>query len=220
MKMRVGFDELSKDLERAYSRMTSLEAVDGKSLDVQKTVHVVVDMVNGFVKTGPLSSKEVLSINESVAAFCSACEKANIPNYALCDCHPEGCSEFKTYPVHCVEKTEESELTDELKKAASFRTFPKLSINGWLEDDFRSAIIDGGFDTFIVTGDCTDMCVLQLVLSLKSGLNRINRESRVLVPMELVATCSLPSRMPESAELASFLVMEANGIEPVKNIIF
>ena len=139
-------------------------------------------------------------------------------NLALCDCHPESCTEFLTYPVHCVKGTDESEITDELKKAADFRIFPKLSVNGWLEEDFRSFIIDGGYDTLLITGDCTDMCVIQLALSMKSGLNRINRQSRVIVIKDLVATCSLPSRLPQSAELAAFLIMKTNGIEIVDNI--
>ena len=82
-----------------------------------------------------------------------------------------------------------------------------------------NSIIDGGFDTFLITGDCTDMCVIQFALSLKSGLNRINRQSRVIVLKDLVATCSLPTRLPETAELAAFLVMQTNGIEVVKNAV-
>lgn len=215
MKTNLSFEEIKKDLERVYNGLSDPGAVSINELDSSRTVHIAVDMVNGFVKEGALSSEEVLSINEPVAKFAKECKEHGIENLALCDCHPESCTEFLTYPVHCVAGTEESELTDELKGTADFRVFPKLSVNGWLEDDFRSFIIDGGYDTFLITGDCTDMCVIQLALSIKSGLNRINRAGRVIVIKDLVATCSLPTRLPETAELAAFLVMQSNGIEVV-----
>ena len=64
------------------------------------------------------------------------------------------------------------------------------------------------------------MCVIQLALTLKSAMNRINRPSRIIIPMELVATCSLPSRLPETGELAAMLIMQTNGIEIVRNVDF
>ena len=213
MKNTKDKDIIIKDIERIADEMSELKNISLNKLDSSKTIHIAVDMVNGFVKEGALSSSEVLSINKDVADFSARCKEYGIRNYALCDCHPESCTEFLTYPVHCVKGTAESELTDELKNAAEFKIFPKLSVNGWLEDDFRNDIIENGFDTFLITGDCTDMCVIQLALSIKSGLNRINRQSRVIVIKELTATCARPARLPETAELAAYLVMQTNGIE-------
>ncbi len=220
MKKLDNFDVIANDIFNAYECIYAKKTAVIKPEDFKKTVHVAVDMINGFVKDGALSSSEVFAINDDVAAFSARCKNAGIINYALCDCHPEECSEFLTYPVHCVSGTEESELTDELKKAASFKIFPKLSVNGWLEPEFHDDIIENGYDIFIISGDCTDMCVLQLALSLKSGLNRINHPSRVIIPTDLVATCSLPARRPESGELAALIVMQSNGIEIVRNIEF
>ncbi len=218
MKYINSFEKIGKDFKKIYGELCECVYLSMSELNTEKTVHITVDMVNGFVKEGALASKEVFAINNDVAQFAANCEKAGIQNYALCDSHPEQCTEFDTYPVHCVKGTAESQLTDELENAAKFKVFPKLSINGWLEDDFQKDIITNGFDTFIITGDCTDMCVIQLALTLKSAMNRIDRPSRVIIPMELVATCFLPSRLPETGELAAFLIMQTNGIEIVKNI--
>ncbi len=220
MKNVFELNEIISDVKKVFESINEAGAVSACELDVKKTAHIAVDMVNGFVKSGALASKEVLSINDDVAAFSAECQKYGIRNYALCDCHPEDCTEFLTYPVHCVAGTTESELTDELKKSADFKIFSKLSVNGWLEEEFQRSVIENGYDTFIITGDCTDMCVIQLALSLKSGMNRINRPSRVIVPMGLVATCGLPSRLPATGELAAFLIMQTNGIEIVRNIEF
>ena len=219
MKYTNSFKKISDDFKRIYHELSKLESLSVKDFDTQKTVHIAVDMVNGFVKEGALASREVLAINDDVARFAAECEKAGIRNYALCDSHPEKCTEFDTYPVHCVKGTVESKLTDELKNAANFTVFPKLSVNGWLEEDFQKDIIESDYDTFIITGDCTDMCVIQLALTMKSAMNRIDRPSRVIIPAELAATCSLPSRLPQTGELAAFLIMQTNGIEIVKNIV-
>ena len=218
MKTAQSFQQICPDLQKIYEELAQEKVIRLSELDNQRTVHIAVDMINGFVKQGALASCEVLAINRPVADFAARCAQEGIENVALCDAHPRDCTEFLTYPVHCVAGTEESRLTDELQQAADFRVFPKLSVNGWLEDDFRSHMIDRGFDTFLITGDCTDMCVLQLALSLKSGMNRIDRPCRVIVIRELVATCSLPTRLPETAELAAFLVMQTNGIEVVTHV--
>ncbi len=218
MKYTNSFKQIANDFKRIYDELSKSESLSVKDFDAEKTVHIAVDMVNGFVKEGALASREVLSINDDVAGFAAECEKAGIRNYALCDSHHEKCTEFDTYPVHCVRDTAECELTDELKKAAEFKVFQKLSVNGWLEEEFQKDIIESGYDTFIITGDCTDMCVIQLALTLKSAMNRIDRPNRVIIPAELAATCSLPTRSPETGELAAFLIMQTNGIEIVKNI--
>ena len=220
MRFTNEFQKISEDFRKLSESLKDVGNLTISESNIPKTVHIAVDMVNGFVKQGALSSKEVLSINDAVAEFSAKCEKAGITNYALCDCHFEGCTEFDTYPVHCLKGDIESELTDELKNAAKFKVFPKLSVNGWLEDDFRDEIINSVFDTFIISGDCTDMCVLQLALTLKSAMNRINRKSRIIIPLDLVATCSLPSRLPETGELAAILIMQTNGIEIVRNVDF
>lgn len=220
MKQQISFDKIAPELEALHADLFSRPAVKLTKEETAGAVHIAVDMVNGFVKEGALSSPEVLSINPAVAGFAEVCKRAGVANYALCDCHDDNCSEFLTYPVHCVKGSEECELTDELKQAADFRVFPKLSVNGWLEPDFQKAVIDNNFNFFIITGDCTDMCVVQLALSLKSGMNRINRPCRVIIPTDLVATCNLPTRSVRTGELAALLVMQTNGIEIAGNVEF
>ncbi len=220
MKFINDFNSISEDFKKIYDSVISGDSFKIKKSDIPKTAHIAVDMVNGFVKKGALASKEVLSINSDVAEFSAKCEKVGIKNYALCDCHPRNCTEFDSYPVHCLEGDIESRLTDEMQNAAVFKIFPKLSVNGWLEESFQNEIICSPFNIFIITGDCTDMCVLQLAITLKSAMNRINRPSRIIIPADLVATCPLPSRLPETGELAAILIMQTNGIEVVRNIDF
>lgn len=218
MKHLKTVNELEKDFVKICDWFSNLKILNIRNLNSERTIHIAVDMVNGFVKYGALSSKEVFSINDKVACFSSVCQNSGIKNFALCDSHPEECTEFLTYPVHCLKGSEESRLTDELLQAADFRIFPKLSVNGWLEPDFQTEVISSNADTFIITGDCTDMCVIQLALTLKSAMNRINRTSRVIIPANLVATCTLPEHDAELSEIMALYIMKTNGIEIVKDI--
>ncbi len=217
MKHKQSLSELFGDFEGIYHWFQSLDTICVSNYHY--TMHIIVDMINGFVKEGALSSKEVLSINRDIADFTRKCRELQIPNVALADRHTENSVEFDTYPVHCLEGSEESKLTDEIAEAdETICVFGKNSTNGYLEQDFRNMLVDSDKTTFIITGDCTDMCVIQLALTLKADLNRRNIKSRVIVPYELTATCSLPEHEPELAEIMALYVMKMNGIEIVKNI--
>lgn len=217
MKHTQSLPELFGDFEGVYRWFKSLGTISiGNSHD---TIHIIVDMINGFVKEGALASKEVLSINAYVADFTGKCKDAQIPTVALADMHTENSVEFDTYPVHCLKDSEESRLTDEIAQAdETIRIFGKNSTNGFLEKEFADMLVTSGRTNFIITGDCTDMCVIQLALTLKADFNRRNIKSRVIVPYELTATCSLPEHNPELAEIMALYIMKMNGIEVVKNI--
>lgn len=59
----------------------------------------------------------------------------------------------------------------------------KNSTNGFLEPVFAAWLRDNPqIDTYIVTGDCTDICVLQFVLAAKAWHNARNRAAARLPP--------------------------------------
>ena len=45
----------------------------------------------------------------------------------------------------------------------------------------------------VVTGCCTDICILQLVLTLKAAWNQEDRPVEILVPRQLVENYDAPS---------------------------
>ena len=76
----------------------------------------------------------------------------------------------------------------------------------WLRDNPQ-------IDTYIVTGDCTDICVLQFVLSAKAWHNTRNRPLRILVPLSLVDTFDGPGHPAELMNLLSLSLMRSAGAE-------
>ncbi len=219
MKHTNDFNTLTAKFQTVFDWFNSLSVLSPDDIKPHTTLHVIVDMINGFVKEGALSSCEVLSINDTVAQFTRFCRSGNIPTIALADEHTHDSTEFSTYPVHCLKGTAESALTDEIAAAdPHIRVFGKNSTNGYLEPAVADFIKNSGKSTFIITGDCTDMCVIQFALTLKADCNRRNVPCRVIVPYDLTATCSLPNHDPELAELMALYIMHTNGIEIVTTI--
>ena len=214
MKHTKDFNVLNANFKSVYDWFKNLPTLSFDNINSYNTLHIIVDMINGFVKEGALSSNEVLSINDSVAQFTRFCKYEGIQTIALADEHTKDSTEFSTYPVHCLKGTAESALTDEIAGAdENIKVFGKNSTNGYLEPDVSEFIKNSGKNTFIITGDCTDMCVIQFALTLKADFNRRNVPCRVIVPYDLTATCSLPNHEPELAEIMALYIMNTNGIE-------
>lgn len=183
-------------------------------------VLIVVDMINGFVREGKLASPNVLAINSHIADLAAACVKNGIPVAALADCHSLSSPEFGAFPPHCLEGTEETELTDELKAVSGITRIEKNSTNGALEPAFREWAREYGSGTYIIVGCCTDLCIQQLALTLKTGFDRRNDTSRIIVPVRCVATYDLGNHDAGLTGTMALYNMLLNGVELCADIIF
>lgn len=180
-----------KALDKIADIIGALPNLSLERLIEDNAVLIVVDMINGFVKSGPLASPNVLAINDRIAALAAACSANGIPVAALADCHTLSSPEFGSFPAHCLEGSEETELTDELKAAGNIVRIEKNSTNGMLEPRFKEWLREYGAGTYIIVGCCTDLCVQQLALTLKTSFNRANSTSRIVVPVSCTATYDL-----------------------------
>ncbi|MEE0858239.1 MAG: isochorismatase family cysteine hydrolase [Acutalibacteraceae bacterium] len=198
--------------------MLGLSVVSSYVLQPEETCIIVVDMTNGFVKEGALASKDIEKINDDIADFVTMSRAKKIDVYALADSHNEKSTEFATYPIHCLENTDESKLTDEIASSGKITVINKNSTNGFLEDEFKEKVSDK-YQNYIIVGCCTDICVQQLALTLKAEFNRKNQVKRVIVPQNLVATYDSPNHNAELTNIMALYNMSINGIEIVKKII-
>ena len=107
------------------------------SFENEKTALIIVDMVNGFVKEGALSSPRVLAINERTAELVKACKENKIEMLAFCDSHNKDCQEFASYPPHCICETQEEKITSEIRKYFVGTEIKKNSTNGFIEPEFQ-----------------------------------------------------------------------------------
>lgn len=206
-----------------YDELASSEPLKFDSLDKNRTTIIVIDIINGFVKCGPLADTSIESIIPPVNNLLrKACDNGlNIVNFV--DSHTMDSAEFSSFAPHCIEGTEESQLVDELaeyKKYDNFFEIKKNSTNGFNELKFQQGLlVHSHRNTFIVVGDCTDICVMQFCLSLKAHFNKENKPYRVIVPINCVDTFNCDFHNKDFYNLASLKLLKNMGIEIVKEII-
>lgn len=200
--------------------LNNKELLEVLTLDQEKTVLVNVDVINGFCKFGALYSprneemiKPVVKINEVMK---------NFTKIFFRDKHSEDSKEFCSYPCHCTDERE-SELVDELKAFTETDAliFDKNSTNGFFSPAFAAWFNDNPeIDTFVVVGDCTDICVMTFALSLRTYCNEYNKDVNIIVPVEAVETFDLDitNHYAELHNLFALYNLQMNGIRLVRNI--
>lgn len=185
----------------------------------RRTGLVIVDIVNGFatVGAGPLAPpapdaqvSRMVSETETLARRFSA---AGWPVLAFLDTHVPGRPE-PPYPPHCEQGTGQEDLVPELKW---LETEPcatlvrKDCINGFVgafdSASGRNAVVDwvngNGIEAVLVVGICTDICVMDFVLTLLSARNHAMMTSLtdIAVYEPACATYDLPREVARSLGL-------------------
>lgn len=187
----------------------------------EKTAIIVVDMINGFASEGNLYSARVEKLIQPISEIIHASK--GMKKVFLCDRHPENAPEFESYLPHAIEGTREALIVDELysiQDELSSVIF-KNCTNGMMVKEMRRYLkANEAIETFIVIGDCTDICIMQFALSLKAYFNEINLNRRVVVPISLVETFDLEATKhdAELMSLFAFYNMKMNGIELYQSI--
>ncbi|HBF41102.1 MAG TPA: nicotinamidase [Anaerolineaceae bacterium] len=217
------------------NRMDALPVLRGTDLfaEPERVALISVDLIKGFCDVGPLSSPRVRAVVAPATDLFSLAHQHGVTALALAqDTHEPDAKEFSAWPPHCVRGTVESETVDELKALPFFdqiSIFEKNSINSAEFTGLEAWIAARpALDTFLVVGDCTDLCVYQLAMHLLTQANARQMQRRVIVPANCVDTYDLPTETaiqagltPHPADLmhALFLYhMALNGVEIVQSV--
>jgi len=201
--------------------------------DPGRVAVVSVDVINGFCHEGVLASPRVGRIVEPIARLFRAAHAAGVRHFVLTqDTHDPEAVEFNQWPAHCVRGTEESQTVPELAElpfADEYVVIPKNSIHSALATGLGDWLNEHPqVTTFVVVGDCTDLCTYQLAMYLRLRANaNQQRGVRVIVPEDCVDTYELPVTaapagvMPHDADLIHHVFlyhMALNGVEVVQRI--
>ncbi|MDO4466142.1 MAG: isochorismatase family cysteine hydrolase [Bacillota bacterium] len=185
---------------------------------LKNPVVFVVDMVNGFCKEGDLHDKAILDIVDAQKELMDALECRNV---FVCDNHPPRTREFESYPKHCVIGTSEAQVIEELQPYIK-RHIPKNSTNTFHAQGFQEFLKEemDRYNDIVVVGCCTDLCILQFVLSLQSYLNEHNMVNHsIVVPVDCVETYHIEG--VHDAALWNKMALEnmrINGVNVVSHI--
>ena len=203
--------------------------------DPDRIAVLAVDVTTGFCSDGPLSSPRVGRIARPIAQLFQRAFDLGVRHFILPqDTHSENAVEFESYPAHCVRGTDEPITVPELGSlpfSDLFRIIEKDSISSSIDTD-----LDDWLDnhpqvtTFLVVGDCTDLCVHQLAMHLRLRANALNlRGVRVILPIDGVDTFDIPvdvaqeiGALPHHGDLIHLIFlfnMAQNGIEIIAEAV-
>ena len=168
----------------------------------------VIDMVNGFVHEGAMHDEKIMKIVPFIKKLLNDSKNERI--IFIADTHEESAIEFNSFPPHCVEGTSESEIIDELKPWVQ-ELVEKNSTNAFHALDMNSFINE--YDEYILVGCCSDICVMQFALTLKTYLNQYNNASKVIVYKEGIATYDAPHHPAKEYHEMAIKLMEQSGIK-------
>lgn len=203
----------------------------------RKVAFLAVDLLRGFCKEGPLASERVARVAAPTAALWTRAWALGCREFAhVMDHHNPQAAEFEAFAPHCRVGTSEAEEVAEitgLPFADHVHRFHKNSTSSWFGTDpflkWLSVLDRGGVKAFIVSGDCTDLCVYQLAVPLKLRANADNRPIEVIVPVDTVETYDLPVAkaaelgiLPHPGDLLHqvFLYhMSLNGVRLIKRFV-
>ena len=144
---------------------------------------LVIDMLRGFLEEGrPL--------------FCGFAARRTIPNiqklleqelargskvFFVCDHHYPHDLEFRMFPPHCIEGTEETEVIPELRDLPGEIIY-KRRYSGFYGTDLDARLAALKPDKVTICGVCTNICVLHTVADAR------NRDYNVEVAVDCVAS--------------------------------
>lgn len=147
---------------------------------------VIVDEVNGFctVGAGPLApaapNAQVTRMVDETARLARDFDARHRPILAFLDTHEPGRPE-PPYPLHCEKGTGQENLVPELQwleHSAHATLVRKDCINGFvgaIGRDNRNRVVDwvngNNLHAVLVVGICTDICVMDFVLTMLSARN-------------------------------------------------
>lgn len=197
--------------------MFEFKIVDCIDLDYDKSVFIVIDMIKGFTEIGNLKCHSIKKIAKDIRETCN--KFSNI--VAINDSHCEDDCEFDIYHKHCLAGSVESEFCEELMDVKFTHILEKSSTNAFFSENFLEVFnkyIDNDFN-FVVSGCCTDICVLQFCLTFKAYLNSINKNLRIIIPKNLVETYEREDGSKEKVVNAAMYLMDNMGIELINSLI-
>ena len=176
---------------------------------------IVVDMINGFIKEGNMSDETINHITPNIIKLIEYIIKKNEGLAFVKDTHHKNSLEFIKFPVHCLIDTSESQLIEELMPYEQYGiSYEKNSTSTMFAKNFMNDIDKmKKLRKVIVTGCCTDICVMNLVIPLINYFDEQDRNVDVIVQQNAVETYNSPNHNREEYNQISLKLMKQAGVK-------
>lgn len=122
---------------------------------------IIIDMLEDFVREG--GALEVPAARGIIPAVKQAMDEARgagTPVIYVCDAHDPGDREFAIWPRHCVDNTPGAAVIEELAPRPGDIIIKKKTYSGFYETTLDETLKKLDIDQVIMTGVCTNICVL------------------------------------------------------------
>ena len=183
---------------------------------MMKKLLLVIDMINGFVKEGALADKQINNITPNIIKLIEEYIKNENDIISIQEGHGENSKEFENFPPHCIIETEEAELIEELMPYKDkMKIVRKNSTCGFVTKEFMEYFKKNkeNLEEVVLTGCCTDLCVMNFALPLKNYINEYDLNIKVTIYKNTVETYNSPIHNREEYNAMAFKIMKQNGIE-------
>ncbi len=211
-----------KSVEILHGMIETLEAqpvIQLNGLAANRSVLIIMDMIYGFTYQGPLASPRIRALIPEVVRLTTACHEMGMAMVAFADAHDPDSPEFEVYPPHSIRGTRQSQVVDEIAAVGGYLLVEKNSTNGFHEPVFQEWLQNlKDIDTWIIVGNCTDICVYQFATTIKTYGNTHGHDFRVIVPINAVDTYDGGLHMAELYHIVFLHSLIGNGIEVVTRI--
>lgn len=166
---------------------------------------IVVDVQNGFTKFGALASPVCRDAIPRIVEQARTARARGDHLIFTTDWHRPDDLEFRVFPPHCIQGSDEAEIVDELKAFADGATIVrKRRYSAFFGTELDRVLSDLHPGRVTVAGVCTDICVLHTVAGLR------DRDLAVRVPAAAVATFDSPGHA--AAEVQDFALAHMRDI--------
>lgn len=126
-----------------------------------KKALLIIDMLKDFVEDGaPLEVSLGRKIVQNIKSQIDEARKQGIPIIYVCDNHKEDDPEFRLWPSHAVKGTKGAEVVDDIKPKKDDTIVYKKTYSGFFETELDAVLKKIGANELILTGVCTEICVL------------------------------------------------------------
>ena len=189
---------------------------DIEKLTRVKELLITIDMVNGFVKEGNLAAPSIMRVvPRQIELLDEAINNNETGMIFIRDSHPIDAVEFKTYGVHCIEGTKETEVIDELKKYERYALhYLKNSTNLMFALGLQQDLIRFyNLERIRLMGCLSEVCVLNGAIGLKTFFDQINKDVCVAVHSDAIDTFNAPLHNADAVTEEALARMQANGIK-------
>ncbi|QCD44197.1 isochorismatase family cysteine hydrolase [Campylobacter mucosalis] len=189
----------------------------------ESVAFVCVDMIGAFCVQGALSSPECKALSNRVANTLKDAKELGFKHFLfLQDRHSEDSTEFDCFPPHAVKNTQEADMIEQIKELnLDQKIFYKNSFSIAYNENFKNFIDQNPqIDTFIVIGNCTDICIFNTISHLRCSANEQNIKRNIILVSDLVSTFTTmwhDSRLFNTMFL--FFAKDTYGVEIYKNLL-